>query len=318
MAFRILATARSFCNTDGPHHAFLRENDCEVDRQAREHPMSAAELRAIIPGYDGVILGLDMCDASVIECADRLRVISRYGAGVDQVDLAAASRRGIAVTNTPGANRIAVAELCIGLLFSLARNIPNVVAAARNDVWKRAAGWELTGKTLGVIGYGEIGREVAARAQALGMRVLAYDPFWTGDMNGVQRVDLGLLIQDADVITLHCALTHETEKLINAERLAQMRKGAYLINTARGQLIDETALYDALKSGKLAGAAADVLRDDPPSGNPLLTLDNFLATPHIGATTRESVLRMSMMSAQNLVAILRGQRCDFVVNKESL
>lgn len=318
MPFRILATARSFCNSEGPHHEFLSLHDCIVDRHAQEHPMRAEELREVIASYDGAILGLDSCDASVIEAADRLRVISRYGAGVDQVDLDAATRRGIAVTNTPGANKIAVAELCIGLMFALARNIPQVATAARSGVWKRTAGWELSGKTLGIIGLGEIGREVAARAPALGMRVLAHDPFSRLEVNGVQHVDLPTLIQQSDVIALHCALTPETRHLINTDRLSRMRKGAYLINTARGDLVDERALYEALKSGHLGGAAADVFHDDPPANNPLLTLDNFIATPHIGATTRESVLRMSMMAARNAVAILRGEPCDYIVNAAAL
>jgi len=318
MTFRVVATARSFCNTEGPHHEFLRRNDCAMDRRAQEHPLTSAELCALLPGYDGAILGLDRCDAAAIESATNLRVISRYGAGVDQVDLQAAAQQGIAVTNTPGANRIAVAELAIGLMYALARSIPFVSGAARNNVWKRAAGWELTDKTLGVVGFGEIGREVAARAQGIGMRVLAYDPFWRGDMKGAHKVDLPTLIRESDVITLHCALTPETESLINAERIAQMRKGACLINTARGGLVDETALYDALKSGKLSGAAADVFRKDPPTDNPLLSLDNFIATPHIGATTRESVLRMSMMAAQNLVAVLKGEPCPYIVNAAAL
>jgi D-3-phosphoglycerate dehydrogenase len=314
MPFRVIATARSFCNSEGPHHAFLRDNGCEVDRCAAEHPLRAEALREIISGCDGAILGLDICDASVIERADRLRVISRYGAGVDQVDLEAASRRGIAVTNTPGANKIAVAELCIGVMFALARNIPQVATAARSGIWKRSAGWELFGKTLGIIGLGEIGREVAARSQALGMYILAYDPFWKGEMNGVIKVDLLTLFQEADIVTLHCALTPETRNLVNAERIAQMRNGACVINTARGDLVDEEALYEALRAGRLAGAAADVFREDPPTHSPLLTLDSFIATPHIGATTRESVQRMSMMAARNVVAVLRGEPCEYVVN----
>jgi D-3-phosphoglycerate dehydrogenase len=318
MSFQILATARSFCNSEGPHHEYLQANDCIVERHAQEHPLRADELREIIRGYDGAIMGLDICDASVIERADRLRVISRYGAGVDQVDLEAASRRGIAVTNAPGASKIAVAELCIGLIFALARNIPQVAASASKGLWKRSAGWELYGKTLGIIGLGVIGREVALRAQALGMRIVAYDPFSQGAMEGVQYVDLPELLRDSYVITLHCAPAPDTRHLINSERLAQMRKGAYLINTARGDLVDEAALYQALISGHLAGAAVDVLHDDPPTGNPLLTLDNFIATPHIGATTCEAVERVSMLAAQNLVAVLRGEPCEYVVNAAAL
>jgi D-3-phosphoglycerate dehydrogenase len=318
MTFRVIATARSFCNTDGPHHDFLRRHDCVVDRHALDHPMTASELREVIAGYEGAILGLDTCDASVIKRADKLRVISRYGAGVDQVDLEAASQHGIAVTNTPGANKIAVAELSIGLMFALARNIPVVATSSRSNVWKRAAGWELTNKTLGVIGLGEIGRAVAVRGHALGMNVVGYDPFTPGEIENVRRVELPELIHSSDVITLHCALTPETRNLFNAERLAQMRKGAVLINTARGDLVDEAALLEALKSGHLAGAAADVFHDDPPTSNPLLALDNFIGTPHIGATTKESVLRMSMMAAENVVAVLRSNPCPYVVNAAAL
>src|SRR5258708_6977063 len=318
MTYRVIATARSFCSTPGPHIDFLRDNDCQLDQKAGVHPLSAAELGALISGYHGAILGLDDCDATVIARADVLKVISRYGSGVDEVDLEAASRRGIAVTNAPGANRIAVAELTIGLIFALARSIPQVASAARSGVWKRSAGWELTGKNLGVIGFGAVGREVASRAIGLGMDVVAYDPIWARDVPGVQRVDLPPLIERADVITLHSALTTETDHLIDAAQIARMKPGVYLVNTARGDLVDENALYEALKAGKLGGAAADVFHDDPPDGSPLLTLDNFIATPHIGATTRESVLRTAMISAQNLVAVLRGEPCENIVNAEQL
>jgi D-3-phosphoglycerate dehydrogenase len=319
MAFRVLVTARSFSTASGPHHDFLRHNGCEVDLHAKAHPMSADELGEVIGGYDGAILGLDTCDASVIERADRLRVISRYGSGVDQVDLEAAAQRGIAVTNTPGANKIAVAELAIGLIFALARNIPQVASAARQGTARRTPGWELTGKTLGIVGLGAIGREVAVRGLALGMRVIAHDPFFGGGTPPVPLVDLPTLLRESDVISLHCALTPQTERLIDAARIAQMRDGACVINTARGGLIDEKTLHTALQSGKLLGAAADVLRDDPPPiDHPLLALDNFIYLPHLGATTREAVQRMSMMAAQNLVAVLRGDPCDYVVNAAAL
>lgn len=314
MTFRVLVTARSFAHTPGAHHDFLKEHDCVVDLRPPAHPYSAAELSQLIPGYQGVILGLDACDASVIERADRLRVISRYGVGVDAVDLTAAAGKDIAVTNTPGANQNGVAELAIALLFALARHIPQVASAARHEIWQRGQGWEVAGKTLGLIGFGAIGRQVAQKAAGLGMNIIAYDPFWQGDSSLAQRVNLPELLATADVISLHTALTPDTARLINAETLAQMKTGAYLINTARGELVDENALLHALQSGRLAGAAADVFEHDPPSGSPLLALQNFIATPHIGATTRESVERMAMMAAQNLVAILEGQPCPFIVN----
>lgn len=277
--------------------------------------MSAAELAELVPGYDGLILGLDDCNADVIARADRLRVISRYGSGVDKVDVNAATARGIVVTNTPGVNRIAVAELTIGLMFCLARRIPQMVNNVRAGVWTRAQGWELYGKTLGLIGLGAIGREVAARAHALGMHVIANDPYSAGILDrNADLVDLETLLREAHIISLHCATTPETTNLINAERLALVRDGAYLVNTARGELVDEGALYDALVSGKLAGAASDVFHNEPPEGSPLLALDNFLPTLHIAGTTQESVQRMAMLAAQNVVDVLRGDISGYAVN----
>ena len=313
MPFRVLVTARSFANTAGAHQDLLREGGCELDLRAPSHPYTAEHLREMIAGYDGVILGLDACDASVIERADQLRVISRYGVGVDAVDLPAAARKGIVVTNTPGANMLGVSELALGLIFALARQIPQVAASAKAGGWTRPTGWELNGKTLGVVGFGAIGRDVGKKAVALGMRVLAYDPFWRGTMDGVESATLEHLIAEADVITLHCSLTPDTANLINADRIAAMKTGACIINTARGELVDEDALYEALKVGKLGGAAVDAFRTEPPIGSPLLTLDNFIAIPHLGATTRESVQRMAMMASQNLLAVLKGEDCQYVV-----
>lgn len=315
VSYHILVTARSFANTPGKHQDMLRENGCHVDLRAPSHPYKPEQLREMIGGYDGVILGLDACDAAVIERADKLKVISRYGVGVDAVDLQAAVRKKIVVTNTPGANMLGVSELTLGLLFALARQIPQVAMAAKNGAWTRPTGWELSGKTLGVIGFGAIGRDVGKKAVALGMKVLAYDPFWKGEMSGVENVSLERLIAEADVITLHCALTPDTANLINDERIGQMKDGAYVINTARGELIDEDALYNSLKVGKLGGAAVDAFRVEPPTDSPLLTLDNFIAIPHLGATTRESVERMALMASQNLLAVLRGEACAFVVNR---
>ena len=265
-SFRILVTARSFANTPGAHHDYLRAHGCIVDLRAGKNPLTAAELGALIGGCDGAILGLDVCDASTIARADKLRTIARYGAGVDHVDLVATSARGIIVTNAPGANRIGVAELCLGLMFALSRDIPRVVVGARAGEWRRAAGWELTGKTLGLIGLGQVGREVAMRASGLGMKIIGYDPYSQMEIPKVRHVDLPTLLREAQIVSLHCAHTPDTENLISAQRIMLMRDGAYLINTARGALVDEAALLIALTSGKLAGAAVDALRDDPPTG----------------------------------------------------
>jgi D-3-phosphoglycerate dehydrogenase / 2-oxoglutarate reductase len=314
MNYHILVTARSFANTPGAHHDLLREAGCIVDLKPPAYPYTATQLCEMVAGYDGIIAGLDAFDASVIERADRLKVISRYGVGVDAVDVQAAARQGIAVTNTPGANMLAVSELTLGLLFALARQIPQVAAAAKAGEWQRPTGWELSGKTLGVVGFGAIGRDVGRKAVALGMKVLAHDPFSKDEITGVRLVDLNTLLTQADIVTLHSTLTPDTANLINAERIALMKDGAYLINTARGELVDEEALYAALQSGKLGGAAIDAFRREPPVGSPLLTLDNVIAIPHLGATTRESVERMALMASQNLLKVLRGEGCDNVVN----
>ncbi|MBS3965734.1 MAG: phosphoglycerate dehydrogenase [Truepera sp.] len=310
MNYRVLATARSFCRTEGPHHAYLAQHGCKVDLRAEEQPLSADKLADIIAGYDGVILGLDSCDASVLARADRLRVISRYGVGVDNVDLAAATRLGIAVTITPGTNTTAVAELTIALILALARSLPQVASAAKAGQWRRSAGWELSGKTLGLIGFGAIGQAVAKRAHGLELKVLAYDPFWPSEVDQAERVDLATLLSSADIVSLHAALTPDTRGLINRERLAQMKDGAILVNTARAALVDEEAFYEALTRGKLAGAAIDVLANE---ASPLLGLENVIVTPHLGATTREAVARMSLLAAENLVAVLHGKPCRYLV-----
>jgi D-3-phosphoglycerate dehydrogenase / 2-oxoglutarate reductase len=317
MPYRVIATARSFCNTPGAHLDYLAAHGCELEKCASAHPLKADELADLVSGCDGLILGLDQCNRSVIERADKLKVISRYGVGVDEVDLEAASTYGIAVTNTPGGNASGVLELTIGLMFALARQIPQVASAAKQGQWLRSSGWELGGKTLGLIGLGAIGREVARRARALDMRVIGCDPF-AGEVLGVERGDLAWVLGEADIVSLHAPLMPETANIINRETIALMKDGAYLVNTARGGLVDEGPLYEALKSGKLAGAAADVFQHDPPQNSPLFTLDNFIGTPHIGATTREAVLKTALMAAENLVAVLEGKSCPYIVNQAGL
>lgn len=312
--YRILATPRSF-KSEGPHLELLRSHGCTVDLFSKDHPLSSSELREKIPGYDALILGLDHCDASVIEVADKLKVISRNGAGYDNVDMEAASSKNIVVMYAPGMNTIGVAELTMGLMYSLARDLPTISTAAKQGNWQRDQGWELSGKTLGIIGLGAIGREVAKRALANDMRVIAFDPY-AKTYSSVELTNLENVIQQADIVSLHTALTPETHHLMNAERFVHMKNGAYLINTARGGLVDEMALYDALKSDKLAGAAMDAFEIEPPEGNPLLELDNFIATPHIGANTKESVARANLQAAKNVLDILQGRENPFILNKD--
>jgi D-3-phosphoglycerate dehydrogenase / 2-oxoglutarate reductase len=313
---KVVATARAFCASDGPHQAILRDAGMELVLAAGTSPLSAAELAPLAADADALLLGLDHCDAGVFASAARLRVVSRFGTGVDRVDLEAAAHHGVTVTNTPGANTVAVAELTLGLLLALARDLPNAVATARAGEWHRRAGWELAGKTLGLVGLGRIGRAVAERAAAFGMRVIGHDPY-APDVRGIERVELDELWPAADVVSLHLGLDADTRNLIDAGVLARMKPGAALLNTSRGGLIDEAALADALRSGHLASAAADAFDREPPVGSPLLEMPNFIPTPHLGAATREAARRMGEAAARNVVAVLTGVGdADVVVGPE--
>lgn len=268
------------------------------------------ELAKIIPGYDGLIVrSATKVTREVIEAAENLKAIGRAGIGLDNIDLEAARERGIKVMNTPGATSVSVAELTLGLMLALARHIPQATASLKAGKWekKKLMGSELYGKTLGIIGIGKIGREVAKRAAALGMDLVAYDPY----VREAEVRDLGLkllpledLLQYSDYITIHVPLTAETEHLLGEREFFIMKDGARLVNCARGGVVDERALYDALKKGKVAGAALDVFEEEPPKDNPLLQLDNVIATPHLGASAREGQVRSAVEIAEKLIAAL--------------
>lgn len=302
----VVATARSFCATHGPHQELIRDAGMELVLASADEPLDVAALREAIRDADAAILGLDACEATVLEASLRLEVVSRYGVGVDNVDLDAARRLGIAVTNTPGANTTAVAELTVGLVLALARQLPQSVAATRKGSWTRRTGWELSGKTLGVIGYGRIGQAVANLGRAFGMRVVASDPF-APPTDGTLALAVADLLEQADVVTLHVGLSDETRHLIDRATIARMKPGAVLVNTARGGLVDEDALAEALRDGRLAGAAADAFEREPPEASPLLLLDSFLPTPHLGAATDEAMSRMGLMASQNALDVLQGR-----------
>jgi D-3-phosphoglycerate dehydrogenase len=231
--------------------------------------------------------------AELLEVAPKLRAVGRAGVGVDNIDLEAATKRGVLVMSTPGGNAVSVAEHTFALLLALARQVPQLDKAIHEGRWEKssAAGTEVRGKTLGLIGLGRIGSEVAVRAEAFDMRVLAYDPYISeaaASEVSVELVTLDKLLAESDFVSLHTALSSATQNLINAATIEKMKKGARVINAARGELIDEAALAAALKSGKLAGAALDVFREEPPKNSPLIGLSNVIATPHIAGSTTEA------------------------------
>jgi D-3-phosphoglycerate dehydrogenase / 2-oxoglutarate reductase len=277
-------------------------------------------LESIIGDYDAIVIrSATRLTSDLIERAERLKVIGRAGVGVDNVDVDAATRRGIVVANAPESTVISAAEQTIGLLVALARNIPQAHAALKAGRWERSrwSGVELAGKTLGVIGFGRIGQQVARRALGLGMTVVAYDPFVGQERFrdlGVEQVEsVDDLLGASDFVTLHSPLTDETRCLIDREAIARMRPGARLVNAARGALVDEDALAEAIGSGKIAGAALDVFSAEPYSG-PLLELDQVVVTPHLAASTDEAQDRAGVIVAEQVAAALDGGIVTNAVN----
>jgi D-3-phosphoglycerate dehydrogenase len=257
------------------------------------------KLLDIVADVDGIIVRSGTAvDRELIQKAKRLRVIGRAGVGVDNVDLDSATERGVLVMNSPGGSTTTTAEHTIAMLFALARNIPQAYKTLKNRQWEKSKfkGVELAGKTLGVIGLGRIGSEVARKCQAMGMNVVAYDPYINPDAHlssGLELVDLQEIFRQADFITVHVPLSEHTRNLINKNTIAQMRDGVRILNCARGGIIDENDLYESLKNGKVAGAAFDVFETEPNTESPLLELDNFIATPHLGASTVEAQRKVS-------------------------
>lgn len=281
---------------------------------------SPEELRAIIGDYDALVVRSQVkVDAALIDAGARLVVIGRAGVGVDNVDLEAATRAGITVVNAPTGNTIAAAEHTLALLFALARRIPAADASVRRGEWKRSAftGVELRGKVLGIVGLGKIGLAVADRARGLEMTVVGSDPYVTAEqaaLHGVERVELDELLARADVVTLHVPGGRSTRGLIGAERIARMKPGAFLLNVARGGVVDEAALAEALADGRLGGAAIDVFEHEPPTDSPLLGAPNTVLTPHLGASTAEAQVAVATEVAAQVLDVLDGRPARYAVN----
>jgi len=303
--------------------ALLRQ---QVGIQVDVRPgLTPAELVDCIGQYDGLIVrSATRVTAEVIAAASRLRVIGRAGVGVDNIDVDAATRKGIVVINAPEGNTIATAEHTIAMMFALARWIPQAHAAVSRDrQWdrQRFMGMQVQGKVLGVIGLGRIGSQVARRALALGMEVLAYDPYISSERAkelGVELADVDDICRRAHVITVHTPLTRATENLIGRRQFELMQPGVRIINCARGGIIDEEALYEALEEGKVAGAALDVFRHEPPWDSPLVGHPRVVVTPHLGASTAESQIHVAVDVAAQLVRALRGQPVRNAVNLPAL
>ena len=285
----------------------LKKAGLEVDVRTGMKP---EELKACIGQYSGLVIrSATKVTAEIIEAATNLKVIGRAGSGLDNVDKVAASKKGIVVMNTPGGNTVTTAEHTLAMLFSVARMIPQATASMKAGKWekKKFMGVELFNKTLGIVGLGAIGGQVAKKAQGLEMNIIAYDPFLSEEKAqtmGIKKGSLDDIFAESDFITIHSPMTPETKGLINANTIAKMKNGVRIINCARGGIVNEQDLYEAMKSGKVAAAALDVLEKEPPENNPLLTLENLICTPHLGASTEEAQENVALAVAEQIADYL--------------
>jgi D-3-phosphoglycerate dehydrogenase / 2-oxoglutarate reductase len=315
---RLLVTPTSYGKNDSRLKTELEALVGEVIYNPTGKPLSSVEVANLLPGIDGYIAGLDCIDADALQAADRLKVISRYGVGFDNVDLPAARKKGIIVTNTPGANSVSVAELALGLMLALARQIPEAVEAVHQGKWPRYSGVSLEGKTIGILGLGAIGKQLARRLAGFDCRILAFDP--SVDMvfvkeNSIELGTMDQVIERADFVSLHLPLLPKTRGIVNDTFLGKMKKGSYLINTSRGEVIDEASLLKALQSGHLKGAGLDAFSIEPPDPkNPLLALPQVISTPHLGAQTDGATSNMGWFAMKDCLAVLRNEEPVYRVN----
>jgi D-3-phosphoglycerate dehydrogenase len=315
MTTRILLTTTSYQDIPGPHHDLLESQGYEI--VSVRGPLPEGKMLELAGEFDAFLCGDDAITQEVIEKSlPRLKVISKYGIGLDKIDVKYATEKKIPVLFTPGVNHTTVAEHTFGLLLGITKTIVETASAARQGEWKRLTGHEIMGQTMGIIGLGRIGKEVATRANAFGMPVIAFDPYWDEAFaaeHGVKRCEtMNAVLTQADVVSLHCFLSDETRGMINTDKIAEMKDGVIVLNCARGELVETADMVKALDSGKVGGYGADVLDEEPPpADHPLLTAPNCVITPHIGSRTYESVVRQALRSTNNLINFLNGDE-DFI------
>ena len=319
MTTRILLSTTSYQDTPGPHHALLESQGFEIVRE--RGPLPEKAMLELAGEFDAFLCGDDAITRAVIDqFHPRLKVISKYGIGLDKIDVAYATEKKLPVLNTPGVNHTTVAEHTFGLLLGITKKIiENAIEVSAGKWiagWKKPVGHEILGSTMGIIGLGRIGKEVATRAKAFGMSVIAYDPYFDEAFaaeHGVTRcATMDEVLLGANVVSLHCFLDENTRGMINAEKIAEMKDGVIVLNCARGELVETDDIAAALVSGKVGGYGADVLDEEPPrAGHPLFTAPNCVITSHIASRTYESVERQAMRATHNLINYLKGDP-DFI------
>ncbi|HYE83470.1 MAG TPA: phosphoglycerate dehydrogenase [Clostridia bacterium] len=306
---KILVTNASFAKYSIKAQKILEDYGLGIVRP-KQSVVSEHELFGCLDDVVAIITGLEPITRKIIKSAPGLKVIAKHGIGVDNIDINSAKEQGVIVLNAPGTNREAVADLVFGLMLSLARKIPKSDSQVRAGEWPKVFGQAVWGKTLGVIGLGVIGKSVVQRAKGFNMKVLAFDKYWSkeyADANGVIYSDIDGILKESDFVSLHVPLMEETRNLIGADQLKLMKPTAYLINAARGGVVDEAALYKALSGGKIAGAGIDVFSSEPPVKSPLLELENVIVTPHMGGFTDGALSLTSEFVAQAVIDALEGK-----------
>ena len=308
--WRVLIGSKSFGKMFPEHLDSLRQAGCEVVPNQVGRPYRAAELAQALRGVEAIVTGTDELTAEVIAAADRLKTIAKHGVGLDNIDLPAARSRGILVSATFGAVHDSVADLAMALLLAVARGIVPAHVGTAAGKWKGFMGMELRGKVLGIVGLGSIGKEVSLRAACFGMKVIAHDPRPDqafAAAHGIRFVPLAELLSQSDAVSLHAGLEQAGRPLLGPAEIACLKKGAILVNTGRGHLVDEAALARALAEGRLAGAGLDVFQREPPEGSPLLALENVVLAPHMAGDTRDARRRMGEITVENVVRVKRGE-----------
>jgi len=319
---KILLTTTSFQDTPGEHHKLLADTGWEII--TARGPLNEADTLALVGDVDGYICGDDLITRAVLEKArPKLKVLSKYGIGVDKIDVKSCTEFGLPLLFTPGVNHTTVAEHTFLLLLALEKNLLFHADSTRSGGWKRKTGHELLEKTIGIIGLGRIGKEVAIRARAFGMNVVAFDVYWDDKFAATHDVKRAATLDEvyavADYLSLHTNLTPETRDMISAKSFPKMKKGVLILNCARGEIVHTSDMVEALKSGQVGGYGTDVLDEEPPrADHPLLKLPNVVCTPHVGSRTYESVVRQATAAVKNLILAMNGQKPLAQINPEVL
>lgn len=314
MKYKVLCTSRSFGREYKDPLDLLKDNGCEIIMSQFSRQLTEDELVPIVKGIDGIIVGDDEVSAKVIEASDVLKVISKHGVGVDNIDIASAKAKGIVVTNTPGVNADAVADLIFGMIICLARRIIESDKMTKSGEWLRICGVSVWAKTIGILGLGKIGKGVALRAKGFNMKILGYDIIEDKDFNKMHSVifcGIDEILTEADFVVITCNLTEDTKGMIGEKEFRLMKNTGYLINTSRAEIVNQNALLNALREKKIAGAGIDVYEKEPPINDPLLKLGNIITTSHIGAYTKEAIKKMGDIAAQNTLDVLMKGKCEF-------